>query len=64
VVAEARERIVEVVNSEHDTQVAQRVHGGVPVIGDHRGPNSVKKAMAVSSDSTTMPTLSIRWSAI
>src|SRR6266516_138921 len=34
--AEPGERIVEVVHGEHDTQVAQSVHRGVPVIGDHR----------------------------
>ena len=30
------ERVVEVVHGEHDTQVAERVHRGVPVIGDRR----------------------------
>src|SRR6266516_2349504 len=34
--AEPGERIVEVVHREHDTQIAQSVHRGVPVIGDHR----------------------------
>ena len=34
--AEPGERIVDVVHGEHDTQVAQSVHRGVPVIGDHR----------------------------
>src|SRR5438067_5813026 len=33
--AEPDQRIVEVVHGEHDTQVAQSVHWGVPVIGDH-----------------------------
>src|SRR5438309_1239292 len=33
---EPGERIVEVVHGEHDTQVAQSVHRGVPVIGNHR----------------------------
>src|SRR5438876_753854 len=36
VLAEPGERIVEVVHGEHDPQVAQSVHRGVPVIGDHR----------------------------
>ena len=36
VLAEPGERIVDVVHGEHDTQVAQSVHRGVPVIGDHR----------------------------
>ncbi len=35
VVPESGERIVEVVYGEHDTQVTQSVHRGVPVIGDH-----------------------------
>ena len=30
------EGIVEVVHCEHDTQVAQSVHRGIPVIGDDR----------------------------
>src|SRR3954452_20320176 len=34
--AEPGERIVEVVHGEHDTQITQSVHRGVPVIGDHR----------------------------
>src|SRR5919202_730441 len=34
--AEPGERIVEIVHCEHDTQVAQRVHRSVPVIGDYR----------------------------
>ena len=33
--AEPGERIVEVVDGEHDTQVAQSVHRYVPVIGDN-----------------------------
>ena len=37
VFAEPGERIVEVVHGEHDTQVAQRVHRGFPVIGDNWG---------------------------
>jgi hypothetical protein len=36
VLAEPGQRIVEVVHREHDAQVAQRVHRGVPVIRDHR----------------------------
>src|SRR6266480_1253187 len=36
VLAEPGERIVEVVHGEHDTQIAESVHRGVPVIGDHR----------------------------
>src|SRR3954466_9843919 len=34
--AEPGERIVEVVHGEHDAQVAESVHRGIPVIGDHR----------------------------
>src|SRR5256885_1196100 len=34
--AEPGERIVEVVDGEHDTQVAQSVHRGVPVVCGHR----------------------------
>ena len=33
---EPGERIVDVVHGEHDTQITQSVHRGVPVIGDHR----------------------------
>ena len=36
VLPEPGERIVEAVHREHDTQIAQRVHRSVPVIGDHR----------------------------
>src|SRR5687767_2056838 len=36
--AEPRERVVDVVHGEHDPQVAQRVHRGVPVIRDGSGP--------------------------
>src|ERR687892_1674453 len=36
VLAEPGERIVDVVHGEHDAQVAEGVHRGVPVIGDHR----------------------------
>src|SRR5262249_44511596 len=36
VFAEPGERLVKVVNGEHDAQVAEGVHRGVPVIGDHR----------------------------
>ena len=36
VVPEPGERVVEVVHGEHDTQVAQGVHRGVPVVGDYR----------------------------
>ena len=35
VLPEPGERIVEVVHGEHDTQIAQRVHRGVSVIGNH-----------------------------
>src|ERR1700754_611347 len=35
VLAQPSERLVEVVDREHDAQVAQRVDGGVAVIGDH-----------------------------
>ncbi len=34
--AEPGERLVDVVHGEHDAQVAESVHRGVPVIGDHR----------------------------
>ena len=34
--AEPDERIVDVVHSKHDAQVAESIHRGVPVIGDHR----------------------------
>src|ERR671924_557035 len=36
VLAEPGERIVEVVHGEHDAEVTESVHRGVPVIGDHR----------------------------
>src|SRR3954453_12046698 len=48
--AEPRERVVEVVHGEHDAQVAQSVHGGVPVIGDdgrRDEPRELDPAMAV-----------------
>src|SRR3954471_24841560 len=32
--AEPGKRLVDVVHSEHDTQVAEGVHRGIPVIGD------------------------------
>src|SRR3954467_1154870 len=32
--AEPGERLVDVVHGEHDAEIAQRVHRGVPVIGD------------------------------
>src|SRR5947209_1949575 len=35
VLAEPHERLVEVVHGKHDAQVAQSVHWGVAVIGDH-----------------------------
>src|SRR4029079_5597694 len=35
--AEPLERVVDVVDGEHDSQVAQRVYRGVPVIRDDRG---------------------------
>src|SRR5689334_460639 len=35
VLPEPGERVVEVVDGEHDTQIAEGVHRGVPVIGDH-----------------------------
>ncbi len=34
--AEPDERLVEVVHGKHDAEVAESVHWGVPVIGDHR----------------------------
>ena len=34
--AKPRQRVVEVVDGEHDAQVAESVHRRVPVIGDHR----------------------------
>src|SRR5438270_9369733 len=36
VFAEPGERLVDVVHGEHDAQVAEGVHRGVPMIGDHR----------------------------
>ena len=36
VLTEPGERLVDVVHGEHDAQVAESVHRGVPVIGDHR----------------------------
>src|SRR5438046_607036 len=36
VFAEPGKRLVDVVNREHDAQVAEGVHRGVPVIGDYR----------------------------
>ena len=36
VLAEPGQRIVEVVHREHDAEVAESVHRGVPVIGDRR----------------------------
>ena len=41
VLPEPGERIVEVVDGEHDTQVAERVHRGVSVIGN---PGRCEKA--------------------
>src|SRR5680860_192244 len=35
VLAEPNKRLVDVVHCEHDAEVAQSVHRGVPVIGDH-----------------------------
>src|SRR5215207_10125417 len=41
--AEPGQRLVDVVHSEHDAQVAERVHRGVPVVGDDgRGEESRK----------------------
>src|SRR5687767_13898235 len=34
--AESGERIIDVLHGEHDAQVAESVHGGAAVIGDHR----------------------------
>ncbi len=42
------ERIVEVVHGEHDAQVAQRVHRGGPVIGDHRRREKSRQTRAGS----------------
>ena len=36
VLAEPGERVVEVVHGEHDPEVAEGVHGGVPVVGNRR----------------------------
>src|SRR5213082_491761 len=43
VLAEPGQRIVKVVHGEHDTQVAQSVHRGAPVIGDHRWREKSRK---------------------
>src|SRR5919201_6008429 len=50
--AETGERIVDVVDSEHDAQVAESVHRGVTVIGDHRRREKTRElepAVAVRS---------------
>src|SRR5439155_27201726 len=36
VLAEPGERIVEVIYGEHDAEIAESVHRGAPVIGNHR----------------------------
>src|SRR5438046_547888 len=36
VLAEPAKRLAEVVHSEHDAQIAERVHRGIPMIRDHR----------------------------
>src|SRR4051812_28598401 len=41
--AEPVEQLVDVVYGEHDPQVAEGVHGGVAVIGDHRRLEKVRK---------------------
>ena len=47
--AEPGERIVEVVHSEHDAEVAERVHRGIPMVGDDgRGEKSRKLEPAVT----------------
>src|SRR5262245_50905975 len=43
VFAEPGERLVDVVNGEHDTQVAQSVHGGVPVVSSNRRRDESRK---------------------
>src|SRR3954453_17808115 len=50
VLPEPGERVVQVVYGEHDTQVAQSVHRGGPVIGDHgwgEKPRELDPAVAV-----------------
>jgi hypothetical protein len=44
--AEPGERIVDVLDGEHDAQVAESVHWGVPVIGDHRRREKSRKLEA------------------
>src|SRR5256886_12542664 len=41
--AESGERIVNIVHGEHDAEVAQSVHRGVPVIGDRRGREKARE---------------------
>src|SRR6266511_3566526 len=51
--AEPGERLVDVVHGEHDAEVAESVHRGVPVIGDYRrGEKSreLEPAVAIGSD--------------
>src|SRR3954454_24108924 len=43
VFAEPGERVVDVVNGEHDTQVAQSVHGSLPVVSSHRRSDKSRK---------------------
>src|SRR3954454_10464908 len=43
VLAEPGERVVDVVNGEHDTQVAQSVDGGVPVVSRNRRRDESRK---------------------
>src|SRR4030095_13173045 len=61
--AESGERIVDVLHGEHDAQVAESVHWGAAVIGDHRRREETRhlqSAVTVRRRSSTMPTLSIR----
>src|SRR5437660_12768742 len=43
VLAEPDERLVDVVHGKHDAEVAQSVHWGVPVIGDHRRRDKLRE---------------------
>ncbi|MEA2508625.1 MAG: hypothetical protein QOG21_707, partial [Actinomycetota bacterium] len=50
VLTEPGKRLIDVVHGEHDAQVAESVHRGVPVIGDHRRREKARElepAMAV-----------------
>src|SRR5689334_14657662 len=52
-IAEPREQLVEVINGEHDAQVAKSIYGSIAVIGDYRRPEKsgeFEPAVAVGCD--------------